>query len=793
MLDRNARINRHLKANKQTLKKGLPSNSEGSNGDVTIREIGSNTQQFVKKNGSWKPLTNQATSVKKTIVIESGGNSSSSAISGGGGTSNHPDLSGLTASDDHTQYMHNTTARTVTANHAFTGSPSFTNIDINGGDIASGTVINKSPVVNFNSGDVQGSITLSNLASGTGSLTIQANSVALGTDTTGNYMSNVTGNSQVSVSHSQGEGSTASLSIANDSIGDTQLEYNTGQPLTTSSAVTFATVNTGQGANELYDMNQNVLTTSSPQFSNMTFGEYSDPNYSNGEIGTSTFASGFAGKGWKISKSGNEYNFETNNMLIRGTLSVYELLIQQVRATNGAIFVSSSAKVESWDNSNSQITFEDPSENNICPFAVNDLIMMQRVKPGSFVASNAAGNATDVIKKLVYRVTAVSGKVVTVTSASNFTNTSTPSSGDDFVRIGNTSTAARQGIIYLTSDDSNSPFIDIKADIDSYSDWTGATPKVRLGKLDGITDSDLGGSLSGFGLYSNNIFLKGKIVANSGSIGGISLDSSKIYTGSGSHNNSNTGFYIDSSSNFSLGDKLSWNGSALSINGSITVTNTSDFAPTNATANDTDANLKSRGNHTGTQGVSSLDSTIISGGKIITGLLTADNIQTGTLTGRTVTVTQDSVAKTEISPTRTAKSFDGGSNWHNYPNILVYEFTSSGDMDLIAFKATYGYPGAFNVNNDYFDLTSSSSLNNAAAVNVLTRYTNLYPIASFHNNVSGTGWKGWSPDDAYQGIQMLVTDQAATGSNIKQVRFTSTGSPFNSGDYRIIFLTEIYS
>jgi len=52
-----------------------------------------------------------------------------------------------------------------------------TNVDIDSGDIASGVTINKSPVVNFNSGDVQGSITLTNLATGTGGLTIQADSV----------------------------------------------------------------------------------------------------------------------------------------------------------------------------------------------------------------------------------------------------------------------------------------------------------------------------------------------------------------------------------------------------------------------------------------------------------------------------------------------------------------------------------------------------------------------------------------------------------------------------------------
>ena len=56
-------------------------------------------------------------------------------------------------------------------------SQSKDSVNIDGGDIASGVTINKSPVVNFNSGDVQGSLTLTNLASGTGGLTIQAGAV----------------------------------------------------------------------------------------------------------------------------------------------------------------------------------------------------------------------------------------------------------------------------------------------------------------------------------------------------------------------------------------------------------------------------------------------------------------------------------------------------------------------------------------------------------------------------------------------------------------------------------------
>ena len=46
--------------------------------------------------------------------------------------------------------------------------------------------------------------------------------------------------------------------------------YDMDQNVKTDSAVTFTTVNTGQGANELYDMDQNVLTTSSPTFAGVT-------------------------------------------------------------------------------------------------------------------------------------------------------------------------------------------------------------------------------------------------------------------------------------------------------------------------------------------------------------------------------------------------------------------------------------------------------------------------------------------------------------------------------------------
>ncbi len=64
------------------------------------------------------------------------------------------------------------------------------------------------------------------------------------------------------------------------------------------------------------------------------------------------------------------------------------------------------------------------------------------------------------------------------------------------------------GFIILDTSSNYSPFIDINSrNSEIYSDLT---TKVRLGNLVGISDSDYG-LLSGFGLYSDNVFLKGSL------------------------------------------------------------------------------------------------------------------------------------------------------------------------------------------------------------------------------------------------------------------------------------------
>ena len=78
------------------------------------------------------------------------------------------------------------------------------------------------------------------------------------------------------------------------------------------------------------------------------------------------------------------------------------------------------------------------------------------------------------------------------------------------------------------------------------------------------------------------------ITATGGTVGPLTMNGNLIYIGNGTFGDSDTQFFAgadDVEEIFSLGDKLTWDGTTLTISGNITVTNTSDFAPTNAEAN----------------------------------------------------------------------------------------------------------------------------------------------------------------------------------------------------------------
>ncbi len=217
------------------------------------------------------------------------------------------------------------------------------------------------------------------------------------------------------------------------------------------------------------------------------------------------FTSGWAGSGYRLDygvTQASSSNLELDNLTVRKSMSVYELLIRQIKAVNGNLFVSSSAKCVSA--TSTSITFTDPTGHNILPFAAGDLLAAQRLALDGTLQSSLK------LEYVEFIVTSVSG--LTVTGTWNIAPVSySDVVGYDFVRKGNNTDATRQGSIYLAADDNSSPFIDIIDGIASFSDWGSSSKlKARLGKLSGVTDNTYG-QLSGYGLYSQNAYMTGNV------------------------------------------------------------------------------------------------------------------------------------------------------------------------------------------------------------------------------------------------------------------------------------------
>lgn len=255
------------------------------------------------------------------------------------------------------------------------------------------------------------------------------------------------------------------------------------------------------------------------------------------------FASGFAGSGWRVDygiTTIGKASAEFDDLTVRGRMRVYELLIQQIRATNGSVFVSSASKVVSfttslnpvWTVNGVQLTLNGSNatlstriytiKTRVEPdggdkagdldrslyhgFLEGDLIRAQQV--------NWNGSSYDFVMQSNLEVTKVTDLY---TYQATFVGGNTPAEGYDYVRLGNSIDSSRQGAIYLTSDDSAAPFIDIVDGVRSFSDWNSAgVARVRVGKLTGISDTAFGGPLSGYGLYGNNVYLRGQIIVTGG-------------------------------------------------------------------------------------------------------------------------------------------------------------------------------------------------------------------------------------------------------------------------------------
>lgn len=217
-------------------------------------------------------------------------------------------------------------------------------------------------------------------------------------------------------------------------------------------------------------------------------------------LSSETFVPGFLGEGFKIWLENGNWNIECDNLTVRQTMNIFELLIQKIRSVNGAIVVSqSNGKVTAVEDTGTQykITFGD----EFPTFQEGDLIRCQ-----SWSKNNIKFYWVEV-------KTAADGYVLC--DKSEFSNV-VPAVGDEVVQMGNTKNAERQALIYITAQESGKPYIEILNGVKTKS-LTG-TDRTRLGDLSNIVDPDFTGeaAVKGTGFYSTNAFLKGIFVLRNG-------------------------------------------------------------------------------------------------------------------------------------------------------------------------------------------------------------------------------------------------------------------------------------
>jgi len=266
--------------------------------------------------------------------------------------------------------------------------------------------------------------------------------------------------------------------------------------------------------------------------------------YGTSTVQNPSFVSGFQGDKWRITAEGDA---EFESLFVRGALTVYELLINQLHYQNGGLIIGAGAgKIRSIYNStqgSEKLYFQDPTGNNYTPFSVGAIVMVQHVDI----------NRSTVVKKIVRQVSAIQSDLrVDLTTTSGWPTSSDVGvfeEGDEVCTIGHVSDSNYQNSIYLSAIDSNNPFMRVLAGVDSYGDWSLSNKscvKLQIGNLDSLASYDILPASPGYGLYCANAYLTGRIVLpNAGMTNEGSSDSDiRIWAGESYANRATAPFRI---------------------------------------------------------------------------------------------------------------------------------------------------------------------------------------------------------------------------------------------------------
>lgn len=232
------------------------------------------------------------------------------------------------------------------------------------------------------------------------------------------------------------------------------------------------------------------------------------------------FVSGFAGHGWKIwnyrseiDSENNElkkYKLEIDSLTVRESMTVFELLIQKIRAVKGALSITqASGKVATavYDEEASEwlLTVEDEMS-----FAAHDIIRCQSWDNGTlkgYWVEISEIRKIEGVDTIVIPAGEFSGGIGYDKSNNNaecvdkaLTDMITPAAGDEIIQFGNSKVANRQSAVYIHADEGGQPAIDILFGITTKS-FAGCV-KTRIG-------GDIPGGNGVKGFYCENGMIKG--------------------------------------------------------------------------------------------------------------------------------------------------------------------------------------------------------------------------------------------------------------------------------------------
>ena len=246
-----------------------------------------------------------------------------------------------------------------------------------------------------------------------------------------------------------------------------------------------------------------------------------------GNLFSKQFISDFlTGKGWGIynkpilNAAGvqeNKWTGEFDNVIVRGSLRVYEMIISQLLGENDNRIFTGMMEVDHYDQESGKVYLDTQDGKLYNPFRKDDIIMVQQFNgmPNSsndyYVTKNyellvtdaGCGSLEDGDKRLDW------------VKFANFTSSiagATPEAlirkKDTFVRVDNLSDPDRKGIMQIITVGTASPHMDVVYGLKT--DPEGAL-KGRLGNLEGIVHPWFG-RLQGFGEYLNNLYAVGDLI-----------------------------------------------------------------------------------------------------------------------------------------------------------------------------------------------------------------------------------------------------------------------------------------